>query len=133
VRRELADVQQTAAEADQPKYAALMQKINQIVLQLPAMTAADKPALQLQLVELFEAVAAACSTRDNDVFALRILHLCRYQAACLGDLAAAAVHTMSNKWYPYAEAQVYIRAAASSPEMAQLLLGPNPIEPAQLR
>lgn len=135
VRLELLRVQQTANEADQPKFAGLAQTLNQSAASVRGLAAADKPVLQLRLIELFEATAAVAGS-SLTAFNLdvgRLLHLLRVQAACVGDLSVPAAHPVSYTWFPYAQAQLAIRAAASSPQAALLLLGPHPIEEEHLR
>lgn len=128
-------MQQTANEADQPKFAGLAQTLNQSAASVRGLAAADKPVLQLRLIELFEATAAVAGS-SLTAFNLdvgRLLHLLRVQAACVGDLSVPAAHPASYTWFPYAQAQLAIRAAASSPQAALLLLGPHPIEEEHLR
>jgi hypothetical protein len=123
-----------SAKEHQLQYVSLAKQFARIRNSMPKASAADKPALQLQLLEVFEAAAKLCSAASNPDFeAARSLHLLLVAAACIGDVAVAATYSGNCQWYPYATAQLQIRRAASSPQTAQLLLGPDPIEPEYLR
>jgi hypothetical protein len=135
VGEDLRKMQLSADEERQLQYVALAQQLKQIKASLPRLSAADKPATQLQLLELFEAAARVCSSRANlDLNNEgRFLHLLRFAAACIGGLAVPAAFPGSFQWCAYAAAQVHIRRTASSSQAAKLLLGPDSIEPEHLR
>jgi hypothetical protein len=113
------------------RYSALLRTFNQWASSLPSKTAADRPAVQTQLAEMFLQTAASCGYDDSveEVYALRPLWI---MAAGIGELALGAMSPMDHPWWDYAEAQLHIRDAASSDKAAQLLLGPHAIEPEHL-
>jgi hypothetical protein len=114
------------------RYATLLKTFNQWASSLPNKTAADRPAVQAQLAEIFVQTARSCGD-DDPVEEWRALRPLWIMASGIGELALGAMSPIAHPWWDYAEAQLHIRDAASSDSAAQLLLGPHAIEPEHLR
>jgi hypothetical protein len=120
------------ANAD-ARYMGLSKSFQQLSASLISASAADWPALRAQLVELFATATASVNTSSSSSSrdAARMMSMLWPLAAGVGTMGAKAL-IKPNSWFDYAVRQLHIRDAASSDAAAQLLLGPNPIEPEHL-
>jgi hypothetical protein len=132
-RMVLTHLQQTGKGAEQHKFEDLLLQLKQLGPVGPGLSVADKTALQTQLLDLCESAAAACNQGQPNIGVAQLLSMLWVQATFIGDLSSAASDPKRHQWYLYAEAQVYIQDAASTPQAAQLLLGPDAIEAEHLR
>jgi hypothetical protein len=84
----LTNLGQTARSAEQLGLGAVHLVLQQLAAMFPGLSASNKPALQTQLLGLFEAVAAAFCDRPPDIGVARLMSMLWVQAAFVGDLSS---------------------------------------------